>query len=158
MTPRRPRLRRRTTRVLYWASAALALLSAAGMVFCLRYSVFWTYRSPGDNVELTSCGVWVFWNSDQQYMIGQWLDTRGEVWVRPVSYRFKWMPLWDTWRIYLPLWIPAAVGIVGMATTTRHRTRPGCCPSCGYSLTGLATDRLCPECGHFQPKPSEPPL
>ncbi len=36
-------------------------------------------------------------------------------------------------------------------TRWRRRSRPGCCPACGYDLCGNP-DGACPECGEVQPK------
>jgi len=58
------------------------------------------------------------------------------------------------WYVGVPLWMPLALlaplgPLPCVWSTIRHLRRRGAsnaCPACGYTLTGLTTDR-CPECG-----------
>jgi len=45
------------------------------------------------------------------------------------------------WMLFAALITPLVISVVRCA-----RTRPGCCPACGYDLTGNTSGR-CPECG-----------
>lgn len=49
----------------------------------------------------------------------------------------------------LPLWVIALGAILFLARDLWIilRTRAGCCLDCGYDLTGLPRESLCPECG-----------
>jgi len=50
----------------------------------------------------------------------------------------------------LPLWIPLVLLAAPATELWRkdlRRQAPGLCPSCGYSLAGLAAGAKCPECG-----------
>jgi hypothetical protein len=51
----------------------------------------------------------------------------------------------------MPLWVPATLFSLlpttwGVLSYSRRRPRAGCCPICGYDLTGNASG-VCPECG-----------
>jgi len=70
-------------------------------------------------------------------------------------------PLTPFWLVIVPYSL-----LVGVCTTAalvlgaaafrfRRRTRSGCCPACGYNLTGN-TSGICPECGTPVPPGSEP--
>jgi hypothetical protein len=56
---------------------------------------------------------------------------------------FWTMPLWP---IPLLLCTPAAL-LLRSASLARRRANTGACTKCGYSLSGLAADTPCPECG-----------
>jgi hypothetical protein len=55
--------------------------------------------------------------------------------------------------VMIPLWI--IVALSGMTTAyawrrdfvLRRSLKLGTCPHCGFSLSGLAPDAVCPECG-----------
>ena len=65
---------------------------------------------------------------------------------------FEWMRPGSTreWVVQVPLWIPfltsaaATVALYHAARRARQRL-VGCCPRCGYPLTGVGP--RCPECG-----------
>ena len=54
------------------------------------------------------------------------------------------------WIATIPLWIPAAFGLIGLTPTigrAARRRRRGVCPRCTYSRAGLPATAPCPECG-----------
>ena len=56
-------------------------------------------------------------------------------------------PYWN-WSLFVPFWcilIPLAVPTAGLWYLDR-KPPPGCCPNCGYDLTGNVSG-ICPECG-----------
>ncbi len=64
-----------------------------------------------------------------------------------------YLPLWPgllaNTAIYGSAWMIVLTGVPSafrFARTRRRRAR-GCCTKCGYDLTGLADDAVCPECG-----------
>jgi hypothetical protein len=57
----------------------------------------------------------------------------------------------SSWFYIFPVAMSAAAGIVAARgswalSVRRHRRKLGCCPDCGYELTGN-TSGVCPECG-----------
>ncbi len=73
------------------------------------------------------------------------------------TYRIRWLPSLERHLslryLYLPLWmpIPVLLAVSGLLYwRDRRRSRRGCCPACGYDLTGNTTG-VCPECGWSVP-------
>ncbi|GMU24130.1 MAG: hypothetical protein AMXMBFR13_42070 [Phycisphaerae bacterium] len=70
----------------------------------------------------------------------------------------KWPVLHAIWMgthcIVVPLWIPMLVSglaVAFCAGRALRRPRGGCCPACGYNLTGNVSG-VCPECGSPVPR------
>lgn len=52
--------------------------------------------------------------------------------------------------VLIPLWMPLLLGaapVTWLWQRDRRRARAGGCAACGYDLTGLCTEAVCPECG-----------
>lgn len=90
--------------------------------------------------KIRLAGLWAAW---------ELLDVS---WQRGLSTRERVVPL-------RPIWVGsvANIGLYGTAAwlvlfvpsliRTHRRARRGRCLACGYELAGLASDRVCPECG-----------
>lgn len=72
-----------------------------------------------------------------------WLLTR-RVWV-PII-KSDTSPFSTSGELTLPLWIPAALSLSGLAVTSSRRSRPDMCAKCGYD-TSQSPLPVCPECG-----------
>lgn len=85
-------------------------------------------------------------------------ETFIELW-EPDSFELDWGFAFRPFNcVSVPLWLPTLAGLALTALTlhrdfTWHRSLPFECSSCGYDLTGLATNTVCSECG----TPRDPP-
>lgn len=85
--------------------------------------------------------------------------TRGR---NPPMFSVWTLPIWPIWPgliVNTLAAIPLSLGVLWLAAAllTRVRARrPGCCPHCGYSRTGIAPTVVCPECGQALGPPKPP--
>ncbi len=128
----------------------------------------------GAVVSVLLLAVWVgsaWWYLIWQTPSGDWVDVmagrigigqHGQVLRRPVvglwdanraAFPFRWWTDGDlsgpSWRVWVPLWMPAALALAATAAAWRldMLARPGLCQKCGYDRAGLAPGSVCPECG-----------
>lgn len=147
--------------ILKWAATGTVAMIGVGWVasFCwavdFRIGDF-TASITGGEVRADR-GLTVAWDGLASDMGGP--STR--TWIqfgRAEVAGVRWAPrlsLYDgaNWYASIPLWLPfLALSAPCFALWHRHfrdraAARLGACPKCNYSLTGLAPNSPCPECG-----------
>ncbi len=143
---------RKLLKTAKWACTAACALSGAALALnAFGYGFGWTAgdATGGAGIEHGSIGITYSVEFDAP-MHG---PARGFFWYgggHPPELD------WWQWRAYrwgfcMPLWTLGATAGLPAAwlwrCDLRARPRPGRCPSCGYSLAGLAEGSKCPECG-----------
>ena len=152
----------RTRRILKWTGVGLSVAILAAWVASLWFAIS-LISTPRDSL-LISCGKLVGERASIERKFGIPGGIQTHDWV---GFGFS-VPRVDTLHICvhypeydlivstLPLWIPFLVTALPTAWLwhrDRRRIRPGCCPRCGYDLTGN-TSGVCSECGAAKPPPS----
>lgn len=157
---------RRLRRAAKWAGVVLLVICLGVWAAALGWQVVRIHNEDG--ARLLSVGL-IRGCLDVAFSVGpprpaQWSsDPQGVGWsarrrgVFPESDSLRWWPtsLWakpdDIVWVAVPLWMPVALLAIPTAALwyRDRRSRPGHCP-CGYSLAGLATGAMCPECGKAQ--------
>jgi hypothetical protein len=157
-------------RRLMWAGAVVAGASA-GLFGAGAFHIIWSsglrYMDGPQPIRWGLCldeGLFQLCNRMGDDHEGWWCSP-GPVGFRTVhlwpsrtypladAYRKPQGPSTWGWSISLPLWMPAAVGVMvagwggTMARRLRGRRLRGDCIGCGYDRHGLAADAKCPECG-----------
>lgn len=157
---------RRAARVLAWGASLAAIPWIASLL------VWPTWRwGHGTEVELKNGGVlWVIVDDSSPAGFSHPLraefrsafrvtaDDSGpdhnafRAWFKSTGYTLGTRRVT---QVTIPLW-PSIV-LLGASTFALFRLsrppRPGLCPSCGYSLAGLAPGVKCPECGNSRSSP-----
>jgi hypothetical protein len=165
----------RAGRWLGWGLVGVAAAAAAMMALSLA-RVSWTGRSMS-GVELISGGLRVRWCAPGVGVsgptpglswggqVGQYFSFSTSGWVSQEK-REWWLGrdqvlrsgpsapmgagppvvVWVSIRLW---WLAAISDVPGgvLLLVCRRPMGPGRCPSCGYSLAGLAEGSACPECG-----------
>lgn len=164
------RWRRRASWIVRWGG--LACVAAILCVFIASLWVYaWCERGPpssGNEVTFGLSPGCVFVHRTHRLWLGEDDGPRPTPFTWRLGWRnASWSPAWpETWWVdgvpgdfvgwttYLPLWmllIPALLSTMlawWPPLRAMKRARAGLCPSCAYSLSGLAIDTPCPECGH----------
>lgn len=129
------------------AGAALSLLALVAWILSGWWSLGWC----------SARGDYVFAEGGRLHLARQTINnypTRYQGWTfGPADTPFGWWWAWRAgsggYRVAVPLWaisLISASAALG-AWKLGHRTLPGTCPRCHYDRSGLAPDRVCPECG-----------
>lgn len=147
-----PRARRRIRKAAYCFLAAALLLLVADIV-----SIWFAWYVQGPRHELfwVGQGMVLFTFPPDQPLTLYKRPLGGHAFGKPVDF-FWWFPDYgrQSNKHGVPLWMfIAPVAIAGASLWWFSRPlRPGC-PTCGYSLDGLASDAKCPECGRAAASP-----
>ena len=159
----------------------LNLLTAFSLLLCLSTAVLWVrsywlrdslQRDTADQgiavINGTDVRVGCNWgklvvyyssgiSSDQPPQPAWHYDSGASAPIRDLHWSgFSWesisrQPLWVSWSLVLPLWVPftLSAALPGLWVFSRRRNRglllAGRCRQCGYDLR--ATPERCPECG-----------
>lgn len=137
-------------------------LKWTGLGACLFFGFFWllglyvtiVWIGPGDRVGFVAhSGAFHGYRRSAAQILGR------PGWHAYVSLRAPshWMPRYTyiaplpwpstvTRTLTLPLWIPFVLALTLTVFCWRARVPRGCCPQCGYDLTGNVSGH-CPECG-----------
>ena len=138
------RRRSRTRRVLKW----VGLVGCVVILSIWFVSTHWTlgYIGPAYVYGFGDGFVAVGWYGGMSNLPEHWVAERvaGRFSVWPSMFRFVGggpaftIPFW---LLFVPVAIPTAI-----LWYRDRKPPPGCCPSCGYDLTGNVGGE-CPECG-----------
>jgi len=159
--PRSPRRRafRAGRRVIMWAALVAAI--GIGVVWAGGRSTwfywdgwFWEARPDEERALIVRGllgGIAIEWRTLRSMMMESSFDPDVNM------LRWMWWPSWTqrpwgVWNLLLPYWIPTLLCLTTFALLfrvdrrERRLARAGHCV-CGYSLAGLASGAVCPECG-----------
>lgn len=150
-----PRIRRS----IKWAGAGVGVVIAGAFVASLRWGVdasYWGARLDRDRIRgvVVDRGVVTYLSipptPDGDPIPGFSCSTRRS------RDQISWLPFWvldsSATFVEVPLWLPLALVVIPTALlfyldrTSARRRRAGLCPGCGYDLTGLPGEAVCPEC------------
>ena len=148
----------RLSQSLKWVGTGLAI-SVLG-VWCLSFWYDMSISLPGRLSLGTEDAVIATFRAEAEYPLkarwtvefnGPQLGGLGLVWPHKTSYYVS--PLFGLDMTYVPFWLPLLITALPTAWLwhrDRRRIPPGCCPRCGYDLTGN-TSGACSECGAKAP-------
>lgn len=152
----------RTRRILKWTGTAICALIAFTFVFNRWWNIrYLSHMNPlsGSTFAFSVAygAVRCAWLHSYGLPPKGWDVNRNTSGWRP--FRQRLIPYIDRqgrtgpWsnggEIVISLWAPFVVALIPTAWLwhrDRRRVRPGCCPRCGYNLTGN-TSGVCSECG-----------
>jgi hypothetical protein len=138
----------------------LTVVSVLSLLLCLATVGLWVRSYIGDG------GGWEWTVMGKTYHLGMSEGSAGADFRPSALSRIRITTIYDGLGIHFfsgrmgssawfnlstPLWIPATLFSLlpftwGVLSYSRRRPRAGCCPTCGYDLTGNASG-VCPECG-----------
>ena len=146
----------RTYRILKWTGVGLSLLMAVIWVRSL-IGVSLSPRWSGNTIVFIESGVVVISRAEFSLDAAAYEGVNMTLHyspsnlglVSPRTGKSNWASTGPAWSVAVPLWRPfllTALPTTWLFHRDRRRIPPGCCPRCGYNLTGN-TSGVCSECG-----------